>query len=252
MAVPSSNWSFSYTKSPPVVLRLTYQPVATQSNPKPSEKTVDLTSTDESITNSTYISFTYATNTQDDEGRPRTQTTDVLIEKEEIKRTTQAAVAQNYVVDRLSRGAKLPSGDAITKTKTYYEYEATSDGPFLKKETSETYITMAELAGGLDIPTYKFYDPGVALFLSTVREVVYEKRVGWANRESTKTETSTWIANGLRDFGKQGFAGSRLSQKGNKINIGVHEQIHGKVLFTVTRSYAPHIIFLMRKIFEGL
>jgi len=220
---PFFNWSFSHTISPPVTLRLTYQPESTTSNPKPSEKTVDLVSTDESTTLSTYEAFTYETDTTNDEGQPQTQTTDVLTKKEEIKRTTQASVAQNYVVDRLSRGAGLPPGDAITKTVTTYKYLATTDGPFLHSETTETYITMAELAGGLDIPTYKYYDPGVALFLSTVREVAYQKKVEWSNttqrnsdlgventysykRESTKTETSTWIANGLRDFGKQGFA----------------------------------------------
>lgn len=188
------DWTYSLTESPPRTITINYQ---TQSGVKQS---VDLQSTDISETVTTYITATYT----DEQGKP--QQTDVTIEKLETKRTTQASVAGSMVANKLSLGLGLPSGDALTVTRTTYDYITSTTGPILVRERSETSISTVELAGSLAVPTYQYYTPGTDVFISTVTEIIYETATGSDNREYTRQLTSRWNAYGQTQDGQQAFA----------------------------------------------
>jgi hypothetical protein len=189
-----TDWSSSKTISTPRTITIRY------TNTAGVQASVALTSTDTSETVTTFGVFRYLDAAGD------IQETDVALRKVETKRTTLASVNGALVTDRLSRGLGLPSGDAITKSTTEYVYKVTTEGPELLKETTKVEITLAEFAGGLNVPSYKDYAPGTSLIVSTEREQKYDSSLSADGRETTRTITSTWIAYGLTQDGQQAFA----------------------------------------------
>jgi hypothetical protein len=189
-----ANWTEAGTVSTPRTITIQY---ATQDGVASS---VTLTSTDTSDTDTSFRSVQYT----DDSGMP--EIVEVVTQKKETKRTTQASVNGALVAGRLSFGLGLPGGDAITEITTTYEIDITTSGPVLASETSETKITTSELAGSLAVPSYEFYTPGTALFTSTVREIQHNTIFDEYGRASTQTLTSTWISYGLTQEGQQSFA----------------------------------------------
>lgn len=189
-----TNWTTSNTVSTPRSITIQY---VTQAGVASS---VTLSSTDTSQTDTTFRSVQYT----DDNGMP--DIVEVVTQKKETKRTTQASVNGALVAGKLSLGQGLPGGDAITEIATIYEIDITSNGPVLASESSETKITTSELAGSLAVPTYEVYTPGTALFTSTKREIQHNTVFDDYGRASTQTQTSTWIAYGLTQEGQQSFA----------------------------------------------
>jgi hypothetical protein len=189
-----ANWTESSTVSTPRSITIRY--VTQDGNPS----SVTLTSTDTSQTDTTFRSVQFT----DDNGMP--DVVEVVTQKKEVRRSTQAAVNGALVASRLSFGLGLPGGDAITEITTSYEIDITSNGPVLASESSETKITTSELAGSLAVPSYEVYTPGTALFTSTIREIQHDTVFDEYGRASTQTQTSTWIAYGLTQEGQQSFA----------------------------------------------
>jgi hypothetical protein len=189
-----ANWTEAGTVSTPRTITIQY---ATQDGVASS---VTLTSTDTSDTDTSFRSVQYT----DDSGMP--EIVEVVTQKKETKRTTQASVNGALVAGRLSFGLGLPGGDAITEITTTYEIDITTSGPVLASETSETKITTSELAGSLAVPSYELYTPGTDLFTSTIREIQHNTIFDEYGRASTQTLASTWISYGLTQEGQQSFA----------------------------------------------
>lgn len=186
-----SDWSRSETVSKPSFIKVAWTTLTTG-----EKKTVELQSTDVSTSESRYQSFSYT----DTEGA--TQKQDVVVYKEDIRRTTRARVNLEYVTDRLKYGLGLPGGNDLERSVTTYEYRTTADGPKLTREKTTVYISGVALTGQLqDVPYawelsgggYGFYDPPGGEFISHETVVEYEEYRTAEGREYTRRKTSRWI-----------------------------------------------------------
>ena len=189
-----TNWTTSQTVATPRSITIKYL------TPAGVASSVTLSSSDTSTTATTFRSVQYT----DENGMP--DIVEVVTQKKETKRTTQASVNGALVAGRLSFGLGLPGGDAITEITTAYDIDVTVNGPVLTGESIETRITTSELAGSLAVPSYEVYTPGTALFTSTIREIQHDTVFEADGRAATQTQTSTWIAYGLTQEGQQSFA----------------------------------------------
>lgn len=191
-----SDWSRSETVSKPSFIEVAWETIPT-GNGAAEKKTVQLQSTDVSKSQSTYQSFSYT----DAEGASQKQ--DVVVYKEDVRRTTRARVNLEYVSERLKYGLGLPAGDDLERSVTTYEYTTTADGPKLTREKTTVYISGVALAGQLQDVQYAwelsaggygFYDPPGGEFISHETIVEYEEYKTAEGREYTRRKTSRWIS----------------------------------------------------------
>ena len=215
-----TNWTYDRTISDPRTITITY------TGESGISASVNLTSVDTSETETAYTRLSFT----DDLGV--VNFTDVAVLKLEVKRTTQASVNGALVASRLALGLGLPGGDAITEINTSYECDTSTLGPVLAKERIETKITTSELAGGLAVPSYQDYTPGVDLFLSTVRDIQHNTAFNIDGSAATQTITKTWIAYGLTQDGQQSFA----EQMRQAINNGLDPEASGEFISSAVES----------------
>ena len=192
-----SDWTYSETVSKPSFIEVAWETVPTNGG-QSEKKTVQLQSTDISTSRSTYQSFSYT----DAEGANQKQ--DVVVYKEDVRRTTRARVNLEYVSERMKYGRGLPGGDDLERSVTIYEHRQTSDGPKLTREKTTVYISGVALAGQLqDVlyawevsgtgVSYGFYDPPGGEFISHETIVEYDEYKTADGREYTRRKTSRWI-----------------------------------------------------------
>lgn len=191
------DWTKSQTTSPPATINVAWQTIPT-GNSQPQTKTQALRSTDVSTSTSVYQSLSYL----DASGVVQSQ--DVVVRKEDIRKTTRARVNLEYVSERLKYGRGLPSGDDLERSVTTYEYRSSTDGPKLVKEVTTVYFSGVALAGQLqgvlyawnnpgNASSYLYYDPPTSEFVSHETIVEYEESKGADGRDYTRTKTSRWI-----------------------------------------------------------
>jgi hypothetical protein len=180
-------WTKSETTGPSSKLVIEYK--TTNNQNQVEQKSVTLTSTTNGTSTSTYTALSYT----DRDGKP--QSSEVLTRKVDRTRNTIAAVNPGYVAWRLGKKLGLPSGDAISENITTSEYITTVDGPVLKTETSDQYVSMAQFSGGLQLEEWGNFRPsGGELILShrTIRRMDYSKTSD--GRDVTRTRTERYIA----------------------------------------------------------
>lgn len=198
-----SDWTRSETVSKPSTIEVAWEALTTG-----EKKTVQLQSTDVSTSESRYQSFSYT----DAEGASQKQ--DVVVYKEDIRKTTRARVNLEYVSERLKYGLGLPGGNDLERSVTTYEYRTTADGPKLTREKTTVYISGVALAGQLQDVQYAwespgggygFYDPPGGEFISHETVVEYEEYRTAEGREYTRRKTSRWIAAANNSESKASF-----------------------------------------------
>jgi hypothetical protein len=180
-------WTKSETTGPSSKLVIEYK--ITNNQNQVEQKSVTLTSTTNGTSTSTYTALSYT----DRDGKP--QSSEVLTRKVDRTRNTIAAVNPGYVAWRLGKRLGLPSGDAISENITTSEYITTVDGPVLKTETSDQYVSMSQFSGGLQLEEWGSFRPsGGELILShrTIRRMDYSKTSD--GRDVTRTRTERYIA----------------------------------------------------------
>lgn len=189
-----TDWRFSKTQSDPVTLRVRY------TKQDGTQASVDLYSTQIAEARTEFTATSYTLPGGD------VEEIDLVGRITEDTYKTIAAVNGSLVANRLSNGLGIPSGAAISRVATVYEYGLMSAGPpVLVRERVSNLISQIELAASLPVP-YDYYTPSAELVATTLRETRHETIIGRNGKEATRSETATWIAAGLTQNGQQSFA----------------------------------------------
>lgn len=203
------DWTRSETTSPPDRITIKWKTEAS-GNAQSAEREQVLLSTTKSTSTSSFQTLSY----NDATGNIKTQ--DVQVNKKDIKTCTKASVNQEWIAARLKLGIGLPSGGDAEVSVTDYDYTTSVDGPVLRRETTEVFISFVSLAGQLQgIPYFwqnpaqpsqtLYYDPPGGEVISQRTIVEYEQVKTADGRDMTRTKTSRWVALGLTSEGKGSF-----------------------------------------------
>ena len=210
-------WTRTVVYSPPNDIGITY--VRTNGDGTREEVTVEVRTTTQSVSEILYTTIRY----EDASGMP--QVRDVQRLKTDTTYTSLPAANQSLVAWTLQNGGAADTDFVITKNITTYQYKTTTDGPELIQETTENYISQAQFAGGLGITDYSTFTPSksyMVLSTKTIRVINLLKDV--QGRDTTKTQTSRWMARGETSEGKTYFANA-LRKSPSLINLSslVHQ-----------------------------
>lgn len=210
-------WTRTVVYSPPNDIGITY--IRTNGDGSREEVSVEVRTTTQSVSEIRYTTIRY----EDASGMP--QVRDVQTLKTDTTYTSLPAANQSLVAWTLQNGGVADTDFVITKNITTYQYKTTTDGPELIRETTENYISQAQFAGGLGITDYSTFTPSKAymvLSTRTIRAINLLKDV--QGRDTTKTQTSRWMARGETSEGKTYFSNA-LRKSPSLINLSslVHQ-----------------------------
>jgi hypothetical protein len=195
-----SDWTSTRTISPPEDITIDYG--FELSNGETEKRSVTFTSIPTTESRTEYRTYTFRN------GEGKLQRADVATRKSEEKRVSVAAVAGSYISAKLSLGLDLPSGSAITRSDTTYQYKITTDGPQLISEETITKISDIQFVSGLPIPKEAFttFSASTALMTAQITRIQYNTVTTVDGRSMTRQTTSRSLSFGLSQEGQAAFA----------------------------------------------